>query len=69
MYSRIADVGLPRYLAYFAAYMACVEFFVYWMHRGLHDVKLGYQCAPDSSPSSSCSPKYGLVGERPKQWV
>lgn len=45
VYSRIADVGLPRYLAYFAAYMACVEFFVYWMHRGLHDVKLGYRCA------------------------
>lgn len=47
VYSRVADVGVPRYLAYFAAYMACVEFFVYWMHRGLHDVKLGYRCAPD----------------------
>ena len=45
VYARIGDVGLPRYLAYFAAYMACVEFFVYWMHRGLHDVKLGYRCA------------------------
>ncbi|KAK9836967.1 hypothetical protein WJX81_003085 [Elliptochloris bilobata] len=43
VYSRVADVGAPRYLAYFVAYMACVEFFVYWMHRGLHDVKLGYR--------------------------
>ena len=47
VYARIGDVGVPRYLAYFAAYMACVEFFVYWMHRGLHDVKLGYRCAPN----------------------
>ena len=52
VYSRIADVGLPRYLAYFAAYMACVEFFVYWMHRGLHDVKLGYRRAPAAAALS-----------------
>jgi len=45
VYSRIADVGAPRYLAYFAAYMACVELGVYWMHRGLHDVRLGYRRA------------------------
>lgn len=55
VYSRIADVGVPRYLAYFAAYMACVELGVYWMHRGLHDVKLGYRhvlyCCHDPFPS------------------
>ena len=45
-YSRVSDVGLARYLCYFALYMTSVEFFVYWMHRGLHDVKLGYRCAP-----------------------
>ncbi len=50
VYSRIADVGAPRYLAYFALYMASVEFFVYWMHRGLHDVKLGYRRAPAAQP-------------------
>ena len=44
-YSRIGDVGLARYLAYFGLYMTSVEFFVYWMHRGLHDVKLGYRRA------------------------
>lgn len=50
VYSRIVDVGAPRYLAYFALYMASVEFFVYWMHRGLHDVKLGYRRAPVAPP-------------------
>ena len=42
-YSRISDVGVGWYLAYFVMYMACVEYFVYWMHRGLHDVKIGYK--------------------------
>lgn len=42
-YTRISDVGLGWYLAYFVMYMTCVEFFVYWMHRGLHDVKIGYK--------------------------
>ena len=44
-YSRVGDVGVGRYCAYFALYMTSVEFFVYWMHRGLHDVRLGYRCA------------------------
>lgn len=48
-YSRISDVGLARYFAYFALYMVSVEFFVYWQHRGLHDVKLGYRCGPAPS--------------------
>jgi lathosterol oxidase len=42
-YARVSDVGLPRFVAYFAAYMACVEFFVYWQHRLLHDVRVGYR--------------------------
>ena len=43
VYSRIGDVGLGWYLGYFVLYMASVECFVYWMHRGLHDVKIGYR--------------------------
>lgn len=35
-YTRISDVGLPRYIAFFLLYMASVEFFVYWQHRMLH---------------------------------
>ncbi|BDA50276.1 probable lathosterol oxidase at C-terminar half [Coccomyxa sp. Obi] len=43
VYTRIDDVGIAWYLVYFVLYMTSVEFFVYWMHRGLHDVKLGYR--------------------------
>lgn len=42
-YSRISDVGVGWYLGYFVLYMTCVEFWVYWMHRGLHDIKFGYK--------------------------
>lgn len=42
-YSRVSDIGVGWYLAYFVLYMTCVEYFVYWMHRGLHDVKIGYK--------------------------
>lgn len=42
-YARVSDVGLPRYLLYFALYMASVEFFVYWQHRLLHDIRPGYK--------------------------
>ena len=42
-YTRVSDVGLGWHLAYFAAFMASVEFGVYWMHRLLHDVKSGYK--------------------------
>jgi Delta7-sterol 5-desaturase len=44
-YSRVASVGLARHIAYFVAFMACVEFGVYWMHRLLHDIRAGYRCA------------------------
>ena len=42
-YSRISDVGLFRYYAYFVLYMVSVEFFVYWQHRNLHDFNIGYR--------------------------
>ena len=43
-YTRIEENGTPKYLALFAAYMCCVEYFVYWSHRSLHDIRLGYRC-------------------------
>ena len=42
-YSRISDVGLTKYIAYFVLYMTSVEFCVYWQHRNLHDIKWGYR--------------------------
>ncbi len=39
----MADVGLGRYVLYFALYMTSVEFFVYWQHRILH-MGVGYRC-------------------------
>ena len=42
-YSRISDVGLAKYIAYFVLYMTSVEFCVYWQHRNLHDIKWGYR--------------------------
>jgi hypothetical protein len=44
-YSRVSSIGLARHIAYFVAFMACVEFGVYWMHRLLHDIRVGYRCA------------------------
>ncbi len=44
-YSRISDVGIGAYLAYFALYMALVELGIYWMHRLLHDIRPGYRQA------------------------
>ncbi len=46
-YARVSDVGLARHIAYFAAFMLSVEFGVYWMHRLLHDVQIGYRCLPE----------------------
>jgi lathosterol oxidase len=42
-YPRVDNVGLPLYFFYFFAYMACVEFCVYWMHRMLHEVTWAYK--------------------------
>lgn len=42
-YARIEDIGLLQYGLYFAMYMTSVEFFVYWQHRLLHDIKPGYR--------------------------
>ena len=36
LFCRVADVGLGRYVLYFALYMISVEFFVFWQHRMLH---------------------------------
>eukprot|EP00894_Picocystis_sp_ML_P001607 jgi/Pico_ML_1/52124/g2884.t1 len=41
-YANISDVGIPMFFAYFAMYMCCVEFGVYWMHRMLHESKFLY---------------------------
>jgi lathosterol oxidase len=44
-YAHVSDVGRPRLVGYLFLYMAFVEFGVYWMHRGLHDIPAGYKCA------------------------
>ncbi|KAG2488988.1 hypothetical protein HYH03_012428 [Edaphochlamys debaryana] len=43
VFPRIENIGLPAYVLYFFIYMFSVEFGVYWMHRGLHDVKWAYR--------------------------
>lgn len=42
-YPRIENIGLPMYCVYFFLYMVSVEFGVYWMHRGLHEIKWAYK--------------------------
>lgn len=42
-FARVEDVGLPTYLCLVVAYMAIVEFGIYWMHRELHDIKPLYK--------------------------
>ena len=42
-YPRVDNVGIPAYILYFALYMCSVEFGVYWMHRGLHEIKWAYK--------------------------
>jgi lathosterol oxidase len=42
-YPRIENLGLPMYCLYFFLYMVSVEFGVYWMHRGLHEIKWAYK--------------------------
>lgn len=42
-YPRVDNVGIPAYLLYFTLYMLSVEFGVYWMHRGLHEIKWAYK--------------------------
>lgn len=41
-YAGIEEVGYVAFVSYFALYMACVEFGVYWMHRMLHESKWLY---------------------------
>eukprot|EP01024_Parvocaulis_polyphysoides_P031163 TRINITY_DN28237_c1_g1_i1.p1 TRINITY_DN28237_c1_g1~~TRINITY_DN28237_c1_g1_i1.p1 ORF type:complete len:357 (-),score=44.11 TRINITY_DN28237_c1_g1_i1:359-1357(-) len=42
-YARVSEVGLVMYFVYFTIYMLCVEFGVYWMHRLLHEIPIGYR--------------------------
>lgn len=42
-YVHISDVGVPTYICMTFLYLALVEFGIYWMHRGLHDVKPLYK--------------------------
>lgn len=41
-YVRMDEYGWPMYFVFFLAYMAFVEFGVYWNHRLLHDLRIGY---------------------------
>merc|ERR1712157_269515 len=41
-YARIDEYGWHMYILFFIIYMAFVEMCVYWNHRLLHDVKVGY---------------------------
>lgn len=43
VYSRVSDYGLAWHVVNFWVYMICVEYFVYWSHRLLHDIKWGYR--------------------------
>lgn len=42
-YASISEVGVPQYVMLTFLYLALVEFGIYWMHRGLHDVKPLYK--------------------------
>lgn len=66
-YAHVSDVGVPMFLANLFMYMAFVEFGVYWMHRGLHDIPAGYKCAPLSPLAAllSTMPSLGLLRALP----
>ncbi|CAH2048974.1 unnamed protein product [Thlaspi arvense] len=42
-FPRTTDVSLAAYLVYVVIYLVLVELGIYWMHRGLHDVKPLYK--------------------------
>lgn len=42
-YPRVMNVGLLMHLVYFVLFMTSVEFGIYWMHRGLHDIPWAYR--------------------------
>lgn len=42
-FARIEDVGWLTYVGLVIAYLAVVEFGIYWMHRELHDIKPLYK--------------------------
>ncbi|XP_078431845.1 delta(7)-sterol-C5(6)-desaturase-like [Wolffia australiana] len=39
----ISDIGWPKYSVYLSIYLLICEFGIYWMHRGLHDIKPLYK--------------------------
>lgn len=42
-FAGISEVGWPAYLVYVILYLVLVEFGIYWVHRGLHDIKPLYK--------------------------
>ncbi|KGN54626.1 delta(7)-sterol-C5(6)-desaturase [Cucumis sativus] len=42
-YPRVLDVGWPAYAFHIITYLTFIEFCIYWMHRGLHDIKPLYK--------------------------
>ena len=50
-------MGIGAYLAYFALYMALVEFGIYWMHRLLHDIRPGYRRVDSAGPRARLPPR------------
>lgn len=42
-FSQVDELGTSKFIAYFVIYMIFVEFGIYWMHRGLHDIKPLYK--------------------------
>lgn len=40
---RVDEVGWGAYLVYVITYMVMVEFMMYWLHRGLHEIKPLYK--------------------------
>jgi len=59
-------VGVGAYLAYFALYMALVEFGIYWMHRLLHDIRPGYRQVSAGLPAAClyCHASYSAWSAR-----
>jgi Delta7-sterol 5-desaturase len=66
-YPRVSNVGLPLYVLYFFLYMTCVEFGVYWMHRGLH-YDWAYRCDTRSVAAFGCGRPAARSQHRLQRW-
>lgn len=42
-YTRISDVGLVTYVFYTLIYVAIIDFWTYWIHRYMHQIKPIYK--------------------------